>query len=78
MGRRRDFTLVAAVPRVAVSANHREVTHRTAATFNPIEPVGQTLQPGSITNAQAGDIGMLPEVDGIPCAGARTSISSSP
>jgi len=47
-------------------------------TFNPIEPVGQTLQPGSITNAQAGNIGMLAEVDGIPCAGAQTSISSSP
>ena len=54
------------------------VTYRTVATFNPIEPVGQTLQPGPITNAQAGNVGMLPEVDGITCAGAQTSISSSP
>ena len=46
--------------------------------LNPIEPVGQTLQPGSITNAQPGNIGMLAEVDGIPCTGTQTSIASSP
>ncbi len=46
--------------------------------LNPIEPVGQARQPGSITNAQPGNIGMLSEVDGIPCTGAQTSIASSP
>ena len=46
--------------------------------LNPIEPVGQTPRPGSITNAQPGNIGMLAEVGGIPCTGTQTSIASSP
>ena len=42
------------------------------ATLNPINPEGADLQPGSITSSDAGDVGRLPEVDGIPCTGANT------
>jgi hypothetical protein len=42
------------------------------ATLNPINPEGADLQPGSITSSDAGEVGRLPEVDGIPCTGANT------
>ena len=35
-------------------------------TLNPIEPGATNLQPGSITSAETGNVGELPEVAGIP------------
>lgn len=34
---------------------------------NPIDPEKVPLQPGEITSSRPGDVGSLPEVDGIPC-----------
>ncbi len=41
-------------------------------TLDPINPEGAPLQPGSITSSQPGEVGRLPEVNGIPCSGANT------
>ena len=48
-------------------------TDQTVPTPNPIEPGSQTLQPNSITGSQPGNIGRLPEVNGIPCNGTNTA-----
>ena len=45
---------------------------QTPTTFNPINPEGANLQPGAITSSDAGEVGRLPEVNGIPCSGANT------
>ncbi len=34
---------------------------------NPINPENVPLQPGEITSSRPGDVGSLPEVNGIPC-----------
>lgn len=34
---------------------------------NPINPENVPLQPGEVTSSRPGDVGSLPEVDGIPC-----------
>ena len=34
---------------------------------NPIDPEKVPLQPGEVTSSRPGDVGSLPEVDGIPC-----------
>ena len=47
-------------------------TDQAPTTFNPINPEGANLQPGAITSSDAGEVGRLPEVDGIPCSGANT------
>lgn len=52
----------------------KPVTDKTPTTLNPIEPGGQQLQPGSITSSRAGDVGSLPEVNGIPCNGANSDL----
>lgn len=36
---------------------------------NPLNPEKVALQPGEITSSLPGDVGTLPEVDGIPCTG---------
>lgn len=36
---------------------------------NPINPEKIALEPGEITSSLPGDVGSLPEVDGIPCTG---------
>lgn len=41
---------------------------------NPINPEGADLQTGSITSAETGEIGRLPEVNGIPCNGDNTGL----
>lgn len=52
------------------------VTDSSAAptTTNPIEPGITDLQPGSLTESGAGNVGQLPEVDGIPCNGDNTGL----
>ncbi|HPX36009.1 MAG TPA: intersectin-EH binding protein Ibp1 [Mycobacterium sp.] len=41
---------------------------------SPINPEGANLQPGSLTGAEAGEVGRLPEVNGIPCNGQNTGL----
>ena len=38
-------------------------------TINPINPEGVPLQPNELTSSREGDVGSLPEVNGIPCNG---------
>ncbi len=42
--------------------------------FNPIDPGITDLQPGSVTSSKPGEIGQLPEVNGIPCQGDNTGL----
>ena len=49
----------------------KPVTDQTVPSLNPIEPGGQPLQPNSITSSQPGNVGEVPEVDGIPCTGSN-------
>lgn len=55
-----------------VSGACRPIQDVTAPTLNPINPENTSLQPGGITSGQAGDVGELPAVDGIPCTGGNT------
>lgn len=41
---------------------------------NPLNPAGVPLQPGAITSAEPGQIGQLPEINGIPCNGGNTGL----
>lgn len=41
---------------------------------NPINPEEAQLQTGSITSAETGEVGRLPEVNGIPCNGDNTGL----
>ena len=43
-------------------------------TTNPIEPGITDLQPGALTESGAGNVGQLPEVNGIPCNGDNTGL----
>jgi hypothetical protein len=43
-------------------------------TTNPIEPGVTDLQPGSLTESGAGNVGQLPEINGIPCEGGNTGL----
>lgn len=43
-------------------------------TTNPIEPGITDLQPGSLTESSAGNLGQLPEINGIPCEGGNTGL----
>lgn len=48
----------------------KPVTDKTAGepgTVNPINPENVPLQPNEVTSSRAGDVGSLPEVNGIPC-----------
>lgn len=47
----------------------RPSTMPTTPVPNPINPEKIALQPGEITSSLPGDVGSLPEVDGIPCTG---------
>ena len=52
----------------------KPVSDQTPTTFNPVDPGITNLQPGGITSANAGDVGSLPEVNGIPCNGGNTGL----
>lgn len=52
----------------------KPVTDQTPTTFNPVDPGITALQPGGITSSRAGDVGSLPEVNGIPCQGDNTGL----
>lgn len=42
-------------------------TDQAPPTMNPIDPEKVPFQPGSMTSSRPGDVGSLPEVNGIPC-----------
>lgn len=50
----------------------KAATDQTNEQLNPINPEGAALQPGAITDSAPGNVGSLPEIDGIPCTGANT------
>ena len=52
----------------------RPLTDLAPQTLNPINPENAVLQPGSITSAEPGEVGRLPEVHGIPCTGDNTGL----
>ncbi|WP_313673752.1 intersectin-EH binding protein Ibp1 [Mycolicibacterium sp.] len=41
-------------------------------TLNPISPGVTDLAPGALTETNPGNVGQLPEINGIPCTGANT------
>ena len=43
-------------------------------TTNPIEPGVTDLAPGALTESGQGNVGQLPEVNGIPCEGNNTGL----
>ena len=62
----------------AASGACKPVTDKTVApTQNPIDPENVPFQPGEVTSSRPGDVGSLPEVDGIPCSGAAGGASGT-
>jgi hypothetical protein len=57
-----------------VSGACKPLTTVSEPTFNPVDPGITGLQPGSVTSGQAGEVGRLPEVNGIPCNGGNTGL----
>ena len=60
-----------ASPAISNAANSSRATNPIV---SPINPEGANLQPGSLTGAEAGEVGRLPEVNGIPCNGQNTGL----
>lgn len=54
-----------------------ETDKTTAPTTNPIDPEKVALQPDELTSSRDGNVGKLPEVNGIPCSGTRGGSGSS-
>ena len=52
----------------------RPVTDVAPTSTNPIEPGITDLQPGAITESGSGNLGQLPEVNGVPCNGDNTGL----
>lgn len=69
-----DMTPVASCPTGEVldtaSGACKPATDKAPTTLNPLDPETVPLQPGGLTSSRPGDVGSLPEVDGIPCTGA--------
>ncbi len=55
----------------------KPVTDQAPTTFNPINPEKAPLQSGEITSSRSGEVGQLPEVNGIPCTGSHGGGSST-
>lgn len=55
----------------------KPITDKAPSTFNPINPEKNPLQSGEITSSRAGDVGELPEVNGVPCTGSHGGGSST-
>ena len=45
-----------------------------APVVSPLNPEGANLQPGSLTGTEPGQVGRLPEVNGVPCNGENTGL----
>ncbi|MGI9124491.1 MAG: intersectin-EH binding protein Ibp1 [Mycobacterium sp.] len=52
----------------------KPLTDQTPVTMNPIEPGITDLQPGAVTQSGEGNVGRLPEVNGVPCNGDNTGL----
>jgi len=52
----------------------RPASDKTPTTYNPIDPGITDLQTGSVTSAKPGEVGELPEINGIPCQGDNTGL----
>lgn len=52
----------------------KPITDQTGPTTNPIEPGVTDLQPGALTESGAGNVGQIPEVNGVPCNGDNTGL----
>lgn len=52
----------------------KPISDQTAPTINPIEPGASELQPGSLTESSAGNVGQIPEMNGVPCNGDNTGL----
>jgi len=57
-----------------VTGGCRPVTDQAPQTLNPIAPGVTDLAPGGLTQTLPGNVGQLPEVNGIPCNGANTGL----
>lgn len=57
-----------------VSGACKPITDVSAPSFNPVDPGIKGLEPGSVTSGTAGEVGRLPEVNGIPCNGGNTGL----
>lgn len=55
----------------------KPITDQPPSTFNPINPEKAKLQPNEITSSISGDVGSLPEVNGIPCSGTHGGASGT-
>ncbi len=52
----------------------RPNTDQVLPTFNPVDPGITGVRPGGVTSSQSGEVGRLPEVNGIPCNGQNTGL----
>lgn len=52
----------------------RPITDVSAPTTNPIEPGATDLAPGALTQSGQGNVGQLPEMNGVPCNGNNTGL----
>jgi hypothetical protein len=52
----------------------KPISDQTAPTRNPIEPGVTDLAPGALTESSAGNVGQIPEVNGVPCNGDNTGL----
>lgn len=57
-----------------VSGACKPLTDVTEPSLNPVDPGITGLEPGSVTSGKAGEVGRLPEVNGIPCNGGNTGL----
>ncbi|MCB0932573.1 MAG: intersectin-EH binding protein Ibp1 [Mycobacterium sp.] len=51
----------------AASGACKPITDQPPTTLNPIDPEKNPFQPGEITSSRTGNVGELPEINGIPC-----------
>lgn len=49
----------------------KPLTDQSPTTFNPINPEKAKLEPNEITSSISGNVGSLPEVNGVPCSGTH-------
>ncbi len=52
----------------------KPITDQTGPSTNPIEPGATDLQPGALTESLPGNVGQIPELNGVPCNGDNTGL----
>lgn len=55
----------------------KPATDKAPTTSSALNPEKVPFQPGEVTSSRDGDVGSLPEVDGIPCSGAAGGASGT-